>query len=325
MTTIPGGISGGTLLPPATDQASRLRELARSANAEVVAGDRGASGKATPQVARAPLITITSGKGGVGKTNIAVNLAIELAQTGCRVSLLDADLGLANADLLCGLTPTTRLDSTLTDERRRTLLDIAVTGPAGIRLVPGAVGMPRMADLQMAQRAQILTQLATLQAVSDIVLIDTGAGIGASVLFFVGAADLAMVVSTPEPTSIADAYALLKASGPMRKDGGATGLLVNRAMTPAEAKGTYDRVALVAGRFLPSVPGYLGMVHEDQAVSQAVKARSPFILGAPTSQASVDIRGLARGLRERFGIGPLPAAAGDQSGFWSRLWRRGPR
>jgi flagellar biosynthesis protein FlhG len=321
MTTLPGEISRGTQTAPSTDQASRLRELARSLRPERSVGETDESSTGATVARLAPLVTITSGKGGVGKTNIAVNLAVELARPGCRVTLLDADLGLANADLLCGLTPTTRLDSTLTDERRRTLLDIAVTGPAGIRLVPGAVGVPRMAELQSVQRAQLLSQLAALQAASDIVLIDTGAGIGASVLFFIGAADLAMIVSTPETTSIADAYALLKASGPMRKEGGATGLLVNRATVATEAKATYDRVAMVASRFLPSVPAFLGMVHEDQAVVQAVKARTPFVLGAPASQASRDIGQLARGLRERFGIGPFAASIHGQPGFWSRLWR----
>ncbi len=303
------------------DQATKLRELVREWRAATPRNTEDARG--TPPTPRrsCPIVAITSGKGGVGKTNLAVNLSIALAESGCRVTLLDADLGLANADVLCGLTPTTRLDITLEPRNgvRRTLMQIAVAGPAGIRLIPGAVGLPRIAELPQAQREQIIAQLAEVEAESDIIVVDTGAGIGASVLSFVAAADLALVVATPEPTSIADAYAMVKASRPLQREGSKIGLIVNQASDRAEGEATHARIAGVAERFLNLRPDLIGIVREDPSVPKAVRERRPFVTGRPSSNASQDVRELARGLRERLGVGTGTKAASPK-GFWSRLW-----
>jgi hypothetical protein len=143
------------------DQATKLRELVREWR-EAAPISTGDAAKAEPAARRrCPVVTITSGKGGVGKTNIAVNLAIALSQLGARVTVLDADLGLANADLLCGITPTTRLESAIEGRpgERRGLRQLAVAGPAGVRLIPGAVGLPRIAELTAAQRESLVAQL----------------------------------------------------------------------------------------------------------------------------------------------------------------------
>ncbi|MFZ4574081.1 MAG: MinD/ParA family protein [Phycisphaerales bacterium] len=304
--------------PSSPDQASRLRELVRQwrDTAEATAAPE------QPATPRCPVVTITSGKGGVGKTNLSVNLAIALSQLGCRVTLLDADLGLANADVLCGLTPTTRLDSVLDGPSgdRRTLRQLAVAAPAGVRLIPGAVGLPRIAELAAPQRDFLVRQLVDIESDSDVVLVDTGAGIGASVLAFVAAANLALVVSTPEPTAITDAYAMVKAAIPLQRHGARIGLVVNQSASVGEAEATHARIAGVAERFLNMRPEYLGSVRRDEAVPRSVRARSPFLLACPRAGASEDVRRLARGLRERLGLqATLPITRPE--GFWARVWR----
>lgn len=306
------------------DQAAKLRELVREWR-EATPVPTGDAAKAEPAARRrCPVVTITSGKGGVGKTNITVNLAIALSQLGARVTVLDADLGLANADLLCGITPTTRLESAIEGRpgERRGLRQLAVAGPAGVRLIPGAVGLPRIAELTAGQRESLVAQLIDLESDSDIVLIDTGAGIGASVLSFVAAADLALVVATPEPTSIADAYAMVKATRPLQRRGAKTALVVNQVTSVREGIATHERIAGVAERFLGMRPDHVGSVRRDEAVSRAVRERSPFVLSYPGSGASKDMRALACGLRDRLQVGLIPKS-GRPSGFWARILGRG--
>lgn len=320
----PVAVAPGHARADGADQATKLRELVREwrGTAPSLANERRPGVPASKRVC--PIVAITSGKGGVGKTNLSVNLAIAIAESGCRVTLLDADLGLANADVLCGLTPTTRLDTTLEPRHgvRRTLMQIAVSGPSGIRLIPGAVGLPRIAELAPAQREQLIAQLAEVEAESDLIIVDTGAGIGASVLSFVAAADLALVVATPEPTSIADAYAMMKAAHPLKREGAKVGLIVNQVTSQGEGLSTHARIAGVAERFLGMRPDLVGCVRRDENVPKAVRERRPFVTGRPGSQASRDVLELARGLRERLGVGSGQNEK-RRTGFWARLWRSG--
>lgn len=283
------------------DQASRLRALV-----DAMAGLRAAAPAAAP-ARRVPVVAIASGKGGVGKTNLAVNLSIALAQAGRRAMLLDADLGMANADVLCGLSPGRRLDDVLRDPAGPGLASCVVRAPGGFMLVPGAVGVARVADLDAATRRRLVEQLEVLESQSDLVLIDTGAGIGRDVLAFAGCADWLVVVVTPEPTSIADAYGLIKCVySPSRERFGPpprVGLVVNEVARPAEAESVSARLGATCERFLGRRVSMLGWVRLDARVGRAVRRREPHLLAWPRTPASRDVRRIAQSLASLTGAG----------------------
>src|SRR5438105_14080714 len=210
------------------DQAAQLRNLVR-------------------QRRRASVIAVTSGKGGVGKSNVAVNLAIKFASAGKNVVLLDADLGLANADVLCNIHLPGNLSHVIA--RKKELRDVMVRAPGGFHLIGGASGLARMADLTDFDRQRLVDALGELEQRCDIILIDTGAGISPNVLSFTRAADHVLIVTTPEPTAITDAYAVIKV---ISRDGSPRrlSLLVNQARGPAEALVVHERIAKVAQQFL---------------------------------------------------------------------------
>lgn len=287
------------------DQAARLRAMVSSVYGPGVSlvtwAERTGAGAKTPQVGRRhatiPVVAVTSGKGGVGKSTISVNLAIALQAQGVRTALVDADLGLANVDVLCGMSPTTRLDSVVEGARgdarqRRTLDQIAVPGPGGFTLIPGSVGMARMANLPAAQRELILDGLADLDSVSDLLLIDTGAGMSDGVTSFVGAADVAVVVATPDPTSIADAYAMIKCVTRL-PDAPRIALAVNQCEDEDEGLSVHARIASTCKKFLNLTLPLVGIVRSDDAARDAVRARRPLVLGTPRARASRDIREMA--------------------------------
>lgn len=287
------------------DQASRLRELFRSSGPAPVS---------TP-TRSAPVVAITSGKGGVGKTNLAVNLATVLGERH-RLTLVDGDLGMANADILCGVTPSLRLQHALPlsdgsvhgrtgahPSTGASLASIGMKTPLGFTLVPGSVGVARMADLHAAEQRQLLRGLAALEARSDLVLLDTGAGISPGVLAFLGVADLVLVVVTPEPTSIADAYALIKCfvhraeELPARERAGRAApriaIVVNQCRGKSEAHSVHRRVLGACDRFLGIHVPLAGWVERDGRVVDSVMARNPVIRYAPESMAASGIRALA--------------------------------
>lgn len=276
------------------DQATQLRNLVRQQRL------------ARP---RASVIAITSGKGGVGKSNIAVNLSIKLASAGKNVVLLDADLGLANADVLCSIDLPFNLSHVIA--RKKELHEVIVTAPGGFKLVGGASGLARMADLTDFDRARIVQSLAAVEHSADTIIIDTGAGISPNVLSFTRAADQVLVVTTPEPTAITDAYAVIKV---ISKDGvdRNISLLVNQVRGAAEAKVVYDRVSKVAKNFLGVNVLDAGHVVADDHVRRAVLQRVPFLLSAPKCGASFCISQLA--MRFEQGI-----AAADDGGFFTRM------
>ena len=293
------------------DQAARLRSLFSGAAVAETSVPRAAVSLAPVPVGPAqPMLTIASGKGGVGKTTLAVNTAIALARLGCRPTLLDADIGTANADVLCGITPERRLDALFNrrthDERAPS---VAVQAPGGFTLVPGAVGLTRLASLDASRRDLVLRGLARLEALTDLFLIDAGAGGGPDVQLFFEASDATVLVVTPEPTSVADAYALLKSvylreaksrSDEPRRTASEHGALprwwivVNQARHEAEARDTHARLATCAQRFLGLRVPMLGWLHADKRVAQAVRSRSPFALSARSSRPSREIHTLAR-------------------------------
>lgn len=251
---------------------------------------------ATPvRLARA--IAVASGKGGVGKSNLAVNLCAAMASLGARVVLLDADLGLANADVLCGLTPRVTLDDVVAG--RATINAAMIAAPGGFRLVPGASGVARLANLPMADRNSLLRQLESIERMADVIVIDTGAGIGPNVIGFAAAAHAALVVVTPEPTSITDAYATVKALSTRGADVHVD-LLVNMTTRRGEGQDVHARIARVAERFLHRQIGLAGMVPFDPALRDAVRRRHPVTLLHPRSPSSRAFHALAARSLEQF-------------------------
>lgn len=369
----PLGHSAAPSAPP-DDQATRLRALmetlgrAAPVRPSAIAGLRGAQPPAYspgPDVRhnppapirhrsdlfsrRARLIAFSSGKGGVGKTNSCVNLAIALSALGKRTTLVDADLGLANADVLCGLSPTKRLEHVVGSAASQPLngshppskstarlapippgmREIAVDAPGGFRLVPGAAGIARMADLKQDQRVRLLTGIAELERDCDLVLVDTAAGLGRDCLTFMQTADLGIVVATPEPTSITDAYALIKCTlterpiaqraHHLRVENGAAAprarlaLLVNQVVDEREAAAVHARIAGACARFLGYQLPLLGWIAQDARVAAAVRKRNPVLLDAPRSRASEDIRRVAKAIAkavEPERTGPKPRRRG---------------
>ncbi|MCC7407134.1 MAG: MinD/ParA family protein [Phycisphaeraceae bacterium] len=262
-----------------------------------------------PTNPRARIIAITSGKGGVGKSSMAVNLAVRLSQLGRRVILLDADLGTANADVLCNLNPAAGLAHVVAG--RRTLAQVTVQGPGGFKLIPGASGLAAIAALSEAERGRILTELRRLDEQADLILIDTGAGVGPNVLSFMLAADQQLVVTTPEPTALTDAYAVIKTASRRRSDLDVR-VLVNMVRDAEEARAVYQRLEAVCRRFLHLSPGYAGHVLHDARVPAAVRKRVPFVLDNPRGQASVCLTQLAHRM-DRHAAEPVGA------GLWHRM------
>lgn len=281
LTTTGAGPDGGALM---ADQAEGLRALAERMHA----ADPPASGGART-------IAVTSGKGGVGKTNLATNLALHLARSGRRTAVLDADLGLANIHVLLGVTPPGRLDQVVTGERD--MRDILYTGPYGLIVAPGGSDLPDIAALGVAGMDRVAAGLAELDRSADLVLIDTGAGLSPGVMMFLQAADEVIVVTTPEPTALADAYATMKVLA-RNKPGARVRLVVNMVSGEAEALAVYKRLSLVGARYLGVEPRYLGFVPIDPAVGKAVRAQKPFVLADPAAPASraVERIGAALGL-----------------------------
>ncbi len=235
-------------------------------------------------------VAVSSGKGGVGKTNLVANLAVAIARKGRRVLVLDADLGLANMDTLLGLHPRATLRHVVHGEC--SLSDVIVSGPQGIRLVPASSGFEDMTQLDGAERLHLLEEVDRLEEEFDVLLVDTAAGISSNVTFFTTAAQETLVVVTPEPTSLTDAYALIKVLS-TRYAEQEFGILVNMAQTTEEADRTFAHISRVATRFLDVSLRYLGHIPYDRELPEAVRRQQAVLELAPGCPASRGFDALA--------------------------------
>lgn len=236
---------------------------------------------------------MTSGKGGVGKTSVAVNLAIRLSTMGRKTLLLDADLGTANADVLCNLSPSLNIAHVVAG--RAALEKVIIDAPGGFRLIPGASGLAQIAALGQYERDRLIAQMLPIESEADTLIIDTGAGVSPNVLSFALSADQLLVVTTPEPTAVTDAYALIKLIARQKNDADIR-VLVNMVRDLEEARQVFDRLDAVAKKFLGITLRFAGHLVHDTRVGLAVRKRCPFVIDSPRCEASLCIGQLAHRL-----------------------------
>lgn len=271
------------------DQAAELRRMMASM-----------AGHQAPKISRSlRSIAIVGGKGGVGKSNISVNLALAMGQSGSRVALLDGDLGLANIDILLGVQPSYNLTHLIRGEKG--LMDIVCPVGDQVVLVPGGAGVEELANMDESSQSTLIDRLADLDSLADIIIVDTGAGIHRNMVSFALAVDTVILVTTPEPTSIRDAYGLLKSlvfSAIGKLD---VKVLVNMAVSSDEAKIVSDRMRFAASQFLRMEIGYAGYVLLDPRLTEAVRARKPLLRLFPKSVAAECIKVVAMDLIESEG------------------------
>ncbi len=296
-----------------TDQAEKLRQvidnlkLKQSVNRVLV--------PAVPVKRNARVITVTSGKGGVGKTNVTINLAIALSEQGQRVIILDADFGLANIDVLFGIVPQYTLLDVIRD--RKNIQEVLTEGPRNTKFISGGSGVEDLVKLDRQQIARFVENMAMLDKMADIIIVDTGAGLSENVMSFVTAADEVLLVTTPEPTSITDAYSLIK----MVTNRDRTKLIrviVNRSESSEEANDVLNKLLLVADKFLGIRLEAAGYILHDESVVKAVKQQQPFSLLYPKSQAARNIREISDGLIKKVSMMQMQQNSGVR-GFLSRL------
>lgn len=280
------------------DQAERLRRMVQESDLK----------------SEARVITVTSGKGGVGKTNLSLNLAIQLQRLGKRVVVFDADFGLANIEIMLGARPRFNLADMMF--RGKDLKDIITQGEEGISFISGGSGIQELATMNRDQVIYLTSKLVELDNFADVIIIDTGAGISDSVLEFVMASSEVLLVVTPEPTSITDAYALLKAVNKKEafsKNETVIKIAANRVKNEVEGKNLYEKMRVVAGKFLGIPLEFAGYIPMDDLVPKSVIRQKPFSVLYPDAPPSKAVRRMAERLmdinvsedKERWGISKM--------------------
>lgn len=252
------------------DQAEVLRQLVNRNNVEKE---------------KSKIITVTSGKGGVGKSNFIVNLAITLSKEGKKVLLFDADIGMGNDDVLMGIYHKYNIMDVINGEV--SIEEGIIEGPNGIHLLPGGTGINNIEDLTEEQREKFISEIDNVDGY-DYILIDTGAGINRTVLAFVASSDEAIFILTPEPTSLTDGYSLFKALKHFKIETHVN-IVINRALSEEEGRATFSKFDLATRRFLNRYPTYLGCIYEDKHLTMAVRNQTPVVIKYPKSEAARSI------------------------------------
>ena len=273
-----------------TDQATRLRQMVGIDTAEM---PEALSFMQTRAWGNVRVIAITSGKGGVGKTNLAVNLALALRRRGLRVLVIDADLGMANVDILLGSASRKYLLDLVRPDVK--LDDVIVETPHGIQYISGGSGIEKALAYDHAEKLLLQQKLADCATRADLILVDTGAGLGRNVMDFILAADEVLLVTTPEPTSLTDAYAVMKAYSIYATQKNLR-LIINRVYEPKESREVAMKLQRAAEKFLHMKVPCLGYVFEDTAVTKAVRRQAPLLKETPNAAAARCIDALAQAL-----------------------------
>ena len=308
MSTVLSAGNGPTAL---LDQAGDLRRIVEEKRQELRQKGRGTHLRT---------LAVLSGKGGVGKSNVSASISCALADQGKRVVLLDADLGMANLDILCGVSAKYNLSHLVAGSRE--LNEILIPLEERVFLLPGGVGLKEMADLDDEGMERVFDLLMVLEDRADILVLDTGAGIHKGVLSFAQAADMALLVTTPEPTSVRDAYGVIKSMGGSgSKQGEELMLVVNMAGSRDEAHEVAERIRMASMQFLGSAPTYLGYILRDDSVERAVRSRKIFYRSNPSSSAANCVKRLTNELLRLWEGRPAPLETKGLRAFFLKLTR----
>lgn len=255
------------------DQAENLRNIIKKQNLKNITNSR--------------VIAVTSGKGGVGKSSTSINLAVQFTRMGKKVIILDADFGLANIEVMFGVIPKYNLSDLMFAGKE--LDEIITEGPEGIRFISGGSGIAKLVNLDKEQVRRLVNKLSELEGMADVIIIDTGAGISPAVMEFLVASPETILVTTPEPTSITDSYALLKAlsmNENFKKDETTIKMIANRVDSEAEGRSLYEKLNVVVMKFLEINMQYLGAVPQDNNIKKAIMKQKPVSMIFPNATSS---------------------------------------
>ncbi|MCI8483598.1 MAG: MinD/ParA family protein [Lachnospiraceae bacterium] len=289
------------------DQAEQLRNIVK---------------KNQQSTQKARVFTVTSGKGGVGKSNVVVNLAVQMQKQGKKVIIFDADLGLANVEIMFGAIPKYNLSDLI--YRGKTIQEIITPGPLDIGFISGGSGITGVNNLSKEQLKFLVSNVAELDALADIVLIDTGAGISDHVLEFVMASPEILLIATSEPSSLTDAYSLLKAlhrNPEFQQSQTKIKVISNRVTTEEEGTGIYEKLNAVVGQFLKGNLEYLGMIPQDTAMERAVRQQQPVSILYPEAKSTRAFEILTNNLLEGSTI-PLQQKKGIMQLFSRFIYKK---
>lgn len=263
------------------DQAQKLRQLVQQQNKD--------SNEQRESISKPKIITVTSGKGGVGKSNFVVNLSIALQKMGKKVLIFDADMGLGNDDVLMGFLPKYNVYDVIFSGKK--IEEVLVEGPFGVKLLPGGTGVSKIEQMTDKQRDSFLAKLTCLEDL-DYIIMDTGAGVNRDVLGFISCCEELIVITTPEPTSLTDAYSLLKAVSHFKIRDNAK-VIVNRTIESKEGESTFNKFNNAVSKFLNIDLQYLGYLSDDKKLVQAVRKQQPFLISYPNSDVAKDLNYIA--------------------------------
>lgn len=265
------------------DQAENLRMIIKRQNQK--------------QVNNARVFAVTSGKGGVGKSSVSINLALQYRKLGKRVIILDADFGLANIEVMFGIIPKYNLSDLIF--KGKELKDIIIEGLDGVGFISGGSGIAKLVNLDREQIKRLVNKLSELEEMADVIIIDTGAGISSNVMEFVMASPETIIVTTPEPTSITDSYALLKAlsmNEDFNKEETKIKVIANKVMSEEEGRNLFEKLSMVVSQFLGLKLEFLGIIPQDNAITKAVMKQKPVSLMYPTAVATKSFETITKAL-----------------------------